>query len=173
MPLENKTALVTGASRGIGRATATALAESGAFVLVHYGHSAADAESLVNAIRAKEGRAEGVQADLGTPNGPVSLAHEVRSITGDRLDVFISNAGISKSAIIKDHTVGLRQSLCGERAESLLPGAAIATRTRVWIKHHFDFLCGGAQRGGQSHPRWPFDPCLCGDQRRHRNACQE
>src|SRR5215472_12815878 len=103
MPLENRTALMTGASRDIGRATATALAESGAFVLVHYGHSAADAESLVNAIRAKGGRAEGVQADLGTPNGPVSLAYEVRSITGDRLDVFISNAGISKSAIIKDH----------------------------------------------------------------------
>jgi NAD(P)-dependent dehydrogenase (short-subunit alcohol dehydrogenase family) len=44
--LENKTALVTGASRGIGRATALALAKAGAHVLVHYGRSAQEAESL-------------------------------------------------------------------------------------------------------------------------------
>jgi 3-oxoacyl-[acyl-carrier protein] reductase len=45
--LTNKTALVTGASRGIGRATASALADAGAHVLVHYGRSAQEAESLV------------------------------------------------------------------------------------------------------------------------------
>ena len=56
--LLNKTALVTGASRGIGRATASALAAAGAHVLVHYGRSAQDAESLVADIRSKEGRAE-------------------------------------------------------------------------------------------------------------------
>ena len=44
--LTNKTALVTGASRGIGRATASVLANAGAHVLVHYGHSAPDAESI-------------------------------------------------------------------------------------------------------------------------------
>ncbi len=49
--LQNKTALVTGASRGIGRATALALARAGANALVHYGRSAHEAESLVAAIR--------------------------------------------------------------------------------------------------------------------------
>jgi len=49
--LNGKTALVTGASRGIGRATALALAKAGARVLLHYGRSAQDAESLVAAIR--------------------------------------------------------------------------------------------------------------------------
>jgi NAD(P)-dependent dehydrogenase (short-subunit alcohol dehydrogenase family) len=51
--LQNKTALVTGASRGIGRATALALAKAGANVLVHYGRSAQEAESVVAEIRAQ------------------------------------------------------------------------------------------------------------------------
>ena len=50
--LTNKIALVTGASRGIGRATASALADAGAHVLVHYARSAQDAESLGNIGRA-------------------------------------------------------------------------------------------------------------------------
>jgi 3-oxoacyl-[acyl-carrier protein] reductase len=103
--LTNKTALVTGVSRGIGRATASALANAGAHVLVHYGHSAPDAESLVADVRSKGGRADTIRADLGTQNGATLLAKEVRSIVGERLDVLVSNAGISKAATIKDHTV--------------------------------------------------------------------
>jgi 3-oxoacyl-[acyl-carrier protein] reductase len=103
--LQGKTALVTGASRGIGRATASALAEAGARVLVHYGRSAQDAESVVAAIRAKGGRADAIKADLGPPVGATLLAKEVRSIVGERLDVLVLNAGISKTATIKDHTV--------------------------------------------------------------------
>ncbi len=103
--LENKTALVTGASRGIGRATAAALARAGAHVLVHYGRSVRDAESLVADIRSNGGRADAIRADLGTPDGATLLAKEVRSIVGKQLDVLVSNAGISKAATIKDHTV--------------------------------------------------------------------
>jgi len=66
--LTNKTALVTGASRGIGRATASALAEAGAHVLAHYGRSVQEAESLVAGIRSKGGRADAIRADLGTPD---------------------------------------------------------------------------------------------------------
>jgi len=103
--LQGRTALVTGASRGIGRAAASALAKAGARVLVHYGRSAEDAESLVAGIRSKGGHAEAIQADLGTAEGAAWLAREVRSIVGERLDVLVSNAGISKAATIKDHTV--------------------------------------------------------------------
>jgi 3-oxoacyl-[acyl-carrier protein] reductase len=103
--LQGKTALVTGASRGIGRATASALAEAGGHVLVHYGRSVQEAESLVAAIQAKGGSANAISADLGTPNGAALLAGQVRSIVGDRLDVLVLNAGISKAARIADYTV--------------------------------------------------------------------
>ena len=102
--LQGKTALVTGASRGIGRAIALALAEAGAHVLVHYGRSAREAESLVAGIETKGGRANAISADLGTPNGAALLAKQVRSVI-DRLDVLVLNAGISKSARIADYTV--------------------------------------------------------------------
>jgi 3-oxoacyl-[acyl-carrier protein] reductase len=103
--LQGKTALVTGASRGIGRATASALADAGAQVLVHYGRSAQDAESLVATIRSKGGHADAIRADLGTREGATLLAKQVRSIVGERLHVLVSNAGITKAATIKEHTV--------------------------------------------------------------------
>jgi NAD(P)-dependent dehydrogenase (short-subunit alcohol dehydrogenase family) len=105
LELENKTALVTGASRGIGRATALALARAGAHVLVHYGRSRPEAESLVVEIRRKGGNADPISADLGTPDGASLLAKQVRSMVGDRLDVVVLNAGISKAARIADYTV--------------------------------------------------------------------
>src|ERR1700745_2795628 len=101
--LQNKTALVTGASRGIGRATALELARAGANVLVHYGRSTHEAESLVAAIRAEGGSADAVPADLGTPDGASILAKQVHSIVGDRLDVLVLNAGISKATAIADY----------------------------------------------------------------------
>ena len=103
--LENKTALVTGASRGIGRATALALARAGAHVLVHYGRSTQEAKSLVAEIQTKGGRADAISADLGTSSSASLLAKQVRSIVGDRLDVLVLNAGISKAARIADYNV--------------------------------------------------------------------
>jgi NAD(P)-dependent dehydrogenase (short-subunit alcohol dehydrogenase family) len=105
MAQHNKTALVTGASRGIGRATALALAETGAHILAHFGRSAQEAESLVSQIQTKGGNANAISADLGTPNGAALLAKQVLSIVGDRLDVLVLNAGISKAARIADYTV--------------------------------------------------------------------
>src|SRR3984885_7840274 len=103
--LQNKTALVTGASRGIGHATAAALAEAGARVLVHYGRSKQEAEALVAEIRTRGGRADAISADLGTQDGAALLAERVRSLVGDRLDVLVLNAGISKAARLADYTV--------------------------------------------------------------------
>jgi 3-oxoacyl-[acyl-carrier protein] reductase len=103
--LSGKTALVTGASRGIGRAAALDLAKAGARVLVHYGQSAAEAEAVVAEIRAGGGRAEALGADLAAPDGAHKLAEEVRRVVDGRLDVLVANAGVAKSAIIEDYTV--------------------------------------------------------------------
>jgi 3-oxoacyl-[acyl-carrier protein] reductase len=103
--LENKTALVTGASSGIGRATALALAAAGARVLVHYGRSSREAQSVVAEIQSKGGGAVAVAGDLEAADGAVRLAEEVRSIVNDRLDVLVLNAGVSKAARLADFTV--------------------------------------------------------------------
>jgi 3-oxoacyl-[acyl-carrier protein] reductase len=103
--LNGKTALVTGASRGIGRASALALAAAGAQVLVHYGRGATEADGVVTEIRKAGGRGEAVAADLAAADGPHKLAKITRNIVGGRLDILVANAGISKSATIDDTTI--------------------------------------------------------------------
>src|SRR6202166_315156 len=103
--LTGKTALVTGASRGIGRASALALAKAGAQVLVHYGRGRKEAEAVVAEIRNGGGRADAIEADLAAPDGPHKLAKLTRNIVGDRLDILVANAGVSKTATIEATTI--------------------------------------------------------------------
>jgi 3-oxoacyl-[acyl-carrier protein] reductase len=100
--LQGKTVLVTGASRGIGRASALALGRAGAQVLVHYSSSGKEADAVVAEISNGGGKAEKVGADLRKSDGPHTLAKRVRAIVGERLDILVANAGISKSATIED-----------------------------------------------------------------------
>jgi NAD(P)-dependent dehydrogenase (short-subunit alcohol dehydrogenase family) len=103
--LAGKTALVTGGSRGIGRAAAFALGKGSAQVLVHYGRAVKEAGDVVSQLREAGARADTVSADLGAADGPHKLAKQVRAIVGERLDILIANAGISKSATIENTTV--------------------------------------------------------------------
>ncbi|MFM0324252.1 SDR family NAD(P)-dependent oxidoreductase [Caballeronia glebae] len=103
--LAGKTALVTGASRGIGRAVALALGRAGAQVLVHYSSNEAAADSTVAAIVAAGGHAQKIAANLRTADGPHTLARRVRAVVGGRLDVLVANAGIAKAASIEDTSV--------------------------------------------------------------------
>ena len=89
----------------MGRASALALAASGAQVLVHYGRGAKEADGVVAEIRKAGGRADAIAADLAAPDGPHKLAKLVRDIVGDRLDILVANAGISKAATIEETTV--------------------------------------------------------------------
>jgi len=89
----------------MGRACALALARMGAQVLVHYSSGVKEAEAVVAEIRKAGGRADAIAADLSAPDGPHKLAKQVRAVVGDRLDILVANAGISKSAAIEETTV--------------------------------------------------------------------
>jgi 3-oxoacyl-[acyl-carrier protein] reductase len=103
--LSGKTALVTGASRGIGRATALSLAQAGAQVIVHYGTGESEAAAVVTDIRSTGGKAEKVAADLRTADGPHRLAERVRAIIDGPLDVLVANAGIARPSLIAETTI--------------------------------------------------------------------
>jgi enoyl-[acyl-carrier protein] reductase III len=98
--LDGKVALVTGASRGIGRAIAVKLASAGCDVAVNYYNSADEAEALVAEIRASGRRACALQASVGIPESVDDMFTELKQHF-DRLDIVVSNAasGVLKPAM--------------------------------------------------------------------------
>jgi NAD(P)-dependent dehydrogenase (short-subunit alcohol dehydrogenase family) len=93
MELSGRTALVTGAAVRVGRACAHGLARAGARVVVHYHHSAGEAETLVRAIRGDGGEAVALAADLSRPDEVERLAGEAESAFGG-VDVLVNNASV-------------------------------------------------------------------------------
>jgi 3-oxoacyl-[acyl-carrier protein] reductase len=99
MLLANKTALVTGASRGIGRATALELAKAGAKVVVNYAGNRAAAEEVVALIEAAGGQAFMVQADVGDSAAVDAMVKSVIERFGS-IDILVNNAGITRDNLI-------------------------------------------------------------------------
>lgn len=91
--LQNKVAVVTGASKGIGASIAEHLAAAGAAVVVNYASSKAGADAVVKRITDKGGRAVAVQADVSKPEDIRKLFAETKKAY-DRVDILINNAGI-------------------------------------------------------------------------------
>jgi 3-oxoacyl-[acyl-carrier protein] reductase len=99
LSLEGRVAVVTGASRGIGKSIALLLAGRGAAVLVNYNHSAQAAEDIVDEICASGGRAIPFQADVSQMDQAQKL---VKAATDDLggLDILVNNAGITRDTLI-------------------------------------------------------------------------
>jgi 3-oxoacyl-[acyl-carrier protein] reductase len=97
--LKDKVALVTGASRGIGRAIATTLAGAGALVVVNYKSNAAAADEVVSAITAAEGRAAAVQADISESAEVERLFKQLLDRYG-KIDILVNNAGITRDTLL-------------------------------------------------------------------------
>ncbi len=97
--LSGKVAIVTGASGGIGRAIAAALATEGAAVAVHYAENREAAEALVGAISEGGGRAASVQADLSAREGAQRVVAAALQAFG-RIDILVNNAGILRDTLV-------------------------------------------------------------------------
>ncbi|MFN5856806.1 MAG: SDR family NAD(P)-dependent oxidoreductase, partial [Pseudanabaenaceae cyanobacterium] len=97
--LTDKVAIVTGASRGIGRATALALASEGAKVAINYASSASAAEDLVKLITDNGGTAMAVQGDVSQEPDVETMFKTVMNTWG-RIDVLVNNAGITRDTLL-------------------------------------------------------------------------
>ena len=101
--LRNRVALVTGGSRGIGRAIAVSLADAGAAVAVNYREKTAEAEVVVAAIEAKGGKALAVRADVSQAAEVARMMAEVEGALGP-VDVLVNNAGVGLVRNVDDLT---------------------------------------------------------------------
>ncbi|GGC90640.1 3-oxoacyl-[acyl-carrier-protein] reductase FabG [Thalassobacillus devorans] len=97
--LENQVALVTGASRGIGRAIALELADKGAAVAVNYAGSEAKAQEVVDEIEANGGKAVKIQANVSKEAEVKDMVKTTIEAFG-RLDILVNNAGITKDNLL-------------------------------------------------------------------------
>jgi len=101
--LEGKNALVTGGSRGIGRAIGERLAADGATVVINYARNEQLAQEVVKAVSAKGGKGMGIQADVSKPAEVRRLFSEAEKAIGP-LDVVIANAGVYLSKPLIENT---------------------------------------------------------------------
>lgn len=99
MHLDGKTALVTGASRGIGRAIAIKLASEGASVAINYAGNAKAAEEVKSIIEAAGGKAMLVQADVSSAESVEAMIKEVVEAFGG-IDILVNNAGITRDGLL-------------------------------------------------------------------------
>lgn len=133
MVLAQQTALVTGASRGIGRAIALALAGAGARVAVNYRTDEDGAEATCAAIREAGGEALPVRADVGVAEEVASMLREIRERFGD-IDILVNNAGNTRDGLL----VRMDEEDWDSVIQTHLRGAYLLTRAvlRPMLRRH-------------------------------------
>ena len=128
MSLKGNVALVTGGSRGIGRAVCLELARRGAAVAVNYAGNSAAAEETVELCRAMGVEAEAFQADVSDPAACDALAAAVKERFG-RLDILVNNAGISRDGLL----MTAKEEDFTKTLDTNLKGAYFCTRAAAKI----------------------------------------
>ena len=114
-----KTALVTGASRGIGKAIALRLAKDGFAVAVNYRTRAAEANAVVQAIHASGGRAIAIQADVQHASQVANMAETIRASLGDP-EVLINNAGVVSRGDLDDFDFSQMNVMRGTNVDGMV-----------------------------------------------------
>ena len=152
--LKDKIALVTGASRGIGRAIALELAAQGATVAVNYQKNAAAAQEVVDEIVAAGGQAQAIQGDVGQEADANALIKAVLDAYG-KLDILVNNAGTTRDGLImmmpaEDFDTVIQTNL---RSAWLMSKAASKTmmRKRTGVIINITSISGIMGNGGQSN----------------------
>ncbi|MDE1178858.1 MAG: 3-oxoacyl-ACP reductase FabG [Edaphobacter sp.] len=148
-PLKSRVALVTGGSRGIGRAIALALAEAGASVAINYRARGNEADAVAETIRERGGRAEAFSADVSQGTAVQEMIHSVQQRLGP-IDILINNAGVAahETEITEedfDRTIAINLKSAFLCTQSVLPGM----RARRWGRI-VNISAMGARAGSRS-----------------------
>jgi 3-oxoacyl-[acyl-carrier protein] reductase len=153
--LKERVALVTGSSRGIGRAIALALAQTGADVVVNFVRRSEEAQSVESRIRAMGRRCVSVQADVSVSGGVERLVRESEERVGP-IDILVNNAGISRPQPIEelherefDEVITANLKSCFLMTQAVLPGM----RARAWGRI-LNLSSVAAQVGGVVGPHY-------------------
>ena len=153
--LKGRTAVVTGSSRGIGRAIAIALAEAGAGVVVNYRHRAAEAQAVEREIRQLDRRSTAIQADVSSASDVARLVRTAEERVGP-IDILVNNAGIARVQPVEeiteadwDELIDVNLKSCFLATQAVLPGM----RARQWGRI-VNLSSVAAQLGGVVGPHY-------------------
>lgn len=153
-PLQNRVAVVTGASRGIGRAIAVELARRGARVVVNYHQNADAAEEVVAAIRAEGGEATATQADVSDAAQAQALIQAALDTHG-RIDILVNNAGVTRDRLILMMSLEDWETVMRVDLTSLFHTCKAAARPMVRQRYgriiNISSVVGIAGQGGQTN----------------------
>jgi len=152
--LDGKVAVVTGASRGIGRAIALELARRGARVVVNYNRSDAAAAEVVAAIEADGGQATAIQADVSDFSAARALIQAAVKAYG-RLDILVNNAGVTRDQLILMMKEDDWDTVIAVDLKSLFNTCKAAARVMVRQRYgrvvNISSVAGIAGQGGQTN----------------------